>query len=48
MSKCRYCGEKAGLIKDRHGECEQKYLNDRRVNISNEMKFEDWYTSREE
>jgi len=26
MSKCKYCGEKAGLFKDRHDECEQKYL----------------------
>ncbi|MBN1970355.1 MAG: hypothetical protein JW870_13380, partial [Candidatus Delongbacteria bacterium] len=34
MSKCKYCGEKAGLFKDSHEECKQKFENGRRMIIS--------------
>jgi hypothetical protein len=34
MSKCKYCGEKAGLFKDSHEDCETKYLTGRQEIIS--------------
>lgn len=34
MSKCKYCGEKAGLFKDSHDDCEQQYLYGRQSIIS--------------
>lgn len=34
MAKCKFCGEKAGLFKDSHEECEQQYLNGRKTIIS--------------
>lgn len=46
MAKCKYCGEPVGLFKNKHEECEQKYLEGKnkfhKLIKSNVFKNVDW------